>query len=78
LLLGVTQLSRIVDLLTEAIESALGDLMTYNAAAFAERNPEYLKAKGIAAADLLVPTGSENGDASERDSCRSPSIRDTY
>jgi phage terminase Nu1 subunit (DNA packaging protein) len=64
LLVGQHQIPRIIEILTDAVELALGDVLNYRAEDFYSRNSEYLRARGIEAADLLVSTPSGNGDAS--------------
>lgn len=54
-LLGQTQIAKVNDILTQAVHDALGDVMTYSAARFAERNPDYLRAQGLEPRDLLGP-----------------------
>jgi hypothetical protein len=68
-LLGQHSIGKVKDIPTQAVYDALGDVQTYSAQRFVERNPEYLRAQGLDPRDLLgpeskpsEPDGSDNGD----------------
>jgi phage terminase Nu1 subunit (DNA packaging protein) len=68
LLLGQSQISRVMDILTDAIELALGDVLEYRAQDFYARNKAYLLNQEITLADQqqeTTPAAPSNGDESE-------------
>jgi phage terminase Nu1 subunit (DNA packaging protein) len=68
-LVGQTAIARIIDIITSAIELALGDLLTYRAEDFYARNRAYLEAAGIDRVEALTSESSPeaNGETTTGD-----------
>jgi hypothetical protein len=63
LVLGQTTVARIIDILTAAIEAALGDVMEYRAESFYARNKAYLLANELRLENVVLAGGSNLGES---------------